>query len=136
MGTNYYAVLEDDVCNHCGRGEAKEIHIGKSSSGWCFSLHVASPSEPKIPSDLNGWRELWKNCVYIRDEYGNKISISLMERTILERYRKLEDEDSYREFLIKNHAVAGPNGLVRHPIGEYCVGHGDGTYDLIIGEFS
>ena len=35
-----------------------------------------------------------------------------------------------------HHAIPGPNGLLRHRIGEHCIGHGDGTWDLIRGEFS
>ena len=136
MGTNYYAVLEDDVCQHCYRGETKEIHIGKSSLGWCFSLHVGSESEPDIPKDLAEWRELWSRCAYLRDECGTKIPQSLMERFILERHGKVKDEKEYSQFLLENKAIPGPNHLARHSLGQYCVGHGDGTYDLIIGKFS
>lgn len=37
----------------------------------------------------------------------------------------------------ENSAIPGPNGLARHRIDHrHCVGHGDGTYDLIKGDFS
>lgn len=39
-------------------------------------------------------------------------------------------------FLASNHAEPGPNGLLRHKIGPYCLGHGEGTWDLMPGEFS
>lgn len=37
MGTNYY--YYQDVCPHCGKPD-KKLHIGKSSGGWYFSLHI------------------------------------------------------------------------------------------------
>lgn len=40
-------------------------------------------------------------------------------------------------FLHQNHAVMGPNNLCRSEIdGIHCIGHGDGTWDYHIGEFS
>lgn len=38
MGTNYY-LHSQDPCEHCGRSYP-ELHIGKSSAGWVFALHV------------------------------------------------------------------------------------------------
>ena len=36
-----------------------------------------------------------------------------------------------------NYAEPGPNGLVRAKInGVHCIGHGEGTWDYITGEFS
>ena len=64
MGTNYYLRLK--VCPHCAKPE-KTIHIGKSSVGWCFGLHV-------IPEDgihdLDDFRKLWSDdTAQIFDEY-------------------------------------------------------------------
>jgi hypothetical protein len=41
-----------------------------------------------------------------------------------------------QEYFRQNLAEEGPNNLMRHTIGRHCVGHGDGTYDLVPGEFS
>ena len=44
---------------------------------------------------------------------------------------------SQADFHEKNHSEDGPNGLLRHKIdGTHCIGHGEGTYDYTIGEFS
>jgi len=108
MGTNYYVYY--DRCSTCGRGE-KELHIGKSSVGWVFSLHV-------IPEkDLNNLDD-WKKFLYgkqIHNEYGDKIE-----------FYELIDKITKR-----NH----PKGLNRHNH-NHCIGHGEGTWDLIEGEFS
>lgn len=49
MGTNYYAEYQPP-CPTCGRQDPP-LHIGKSSAGWCFSLHVI----PEL--GLNDWPE-------------------------------------------------------------------------------
>ena len=138
MGTNYYVV--EDVCKHCGRGD-DEIHIGKSSAGWCFSLHVTP--EDDINS-LDDWKKFWAGKE-IRDEYGDKITEDRMLDVITNRGSKDNgrdwDElpwgyDSWEKFHLDNHSRQGPRGLLRHLIGDHCVGNGEGTWDLIPGEFS
>lgn len=114
MGTNYYLHNKPD-CECCGR-PFEPLHIGKSSRGWCFSLHV-------MPADnintLNDWRELWnKEGAFIRDECNEKIPIHIMEQIITERKWKNCDAE-------------------RHKIdGVHCIGHGEGSWDYITGEFS
>jgi hypothetical protein len=111
MGTNYYLI--GDTCPHCGRGEDRK-HIGKSSAGWCFALHV----DGDIKS-LADWQSLWsKPGAKIEDEYGSGLTPELMLSYITERSWK----------------GAAP----RHqPIdGHHVIGHGDGTYDLMVGDFS
>lgn len=40
-------------------------------------------------------------------------------------------------FLEMNNAELGPNNLLRHKIdGQFCIGHGEGTWDYCIGDFS
>ena len=112
MGTNYYLHSKPD-CECCGR-PFEPLHIGKSSGGWCFSLHV-------MPEDgintLDDWRALWSvPGSFIRNEYGAKVPLADMESVITQREWK----------------GAFPS---RHS-GDYCVGHGEGTWDYIVGDFS
>jgi hypothetical protein len=140
MGTNYY--LRENACPHCGRS-SDEVHIGKSSAGWCFSLQVFEPYEDWT---LDKWIErLNGEGTKIFDEYGAEYNTEEMLNVIQGRswpcgtlgsqsYR----DQGYRDeadFLEQNHAVRGPNNLLRHRIGPYCVGHGEGTYDYIPGDF-
>ena len=136
MGTNYY--LHDNACEHCGRSD-EPIHIGKSSAGWCFSLHVTDDIK-----SLADWKSiLYRTGTQVIDEYGTKIPVHEMLTTIECRdwgYKKEKAPRGHKtwdEFHKENHSVFGPNGLLRHEAdGRHCVGHGDGTYDYITGEFS
>lgn len=127
MGTNYYWHKEPP-CPHCGRND-EGTHIGKSSAGWCFSLHIY-PHEGI--ADLPDWQEKWKTGV-IKNEYDELVTADEMTRTITERGRG----DRPKDFnYARNQAEPGPNNLLRHSIGRYCAGHGAGTWDLINGDFS
>lgn len=143
MGTNYY--WHSNPCSTCGHSE-QEIHIGKSSAGWCFSLCVyREPWEELLPKDFNDWMNFFKShSGVIKNEYGEIIPLPQMIDIITNRnwepdrksqfpnhfYKSLED------FYAKNHACPGPNNLCRHILDDRCVGHGEGTYDYIVGEFS
>ena len=131
MGTNYY--LHENVCECCGRGDPP-LHIGKSSGGWCFALHV-------IPEEGLNSLDDWVDRIVptlsgdIRDEYDCRVFWVDLRRLIIDRSKKpgtVHSDQFYRD----NHAEPGPNGLLRHQIGLYCLGHGKGTWDLIPGEFS
>ena len=134
MGTNYY--LLTDICPHCGK-EKERIHIGKSSAGWCFALHV-------IPglnlNSLEDWRvrfSVLSNIIV--DEYEHIISVEEMLHIITEREHPTRDCFPYKNwtcFHFHNDSEFGPNGLVRSKISSRCIGHGEGTWDLITGEFS
>ena len=131
MGTNYYLHTKAP-CSKCGRPfEAK--HIGKSSGGWCFSLHVI-PEEGI--NDLEDWQKLWsKKGAFILDEYGDRVSESMMMKTITER-KWLGTEVVPKQWYLSNFAEPGPNGLARYSLGHGCIKHGKGTWDCITGEFS
>lgn len=131
MGINYY-LYPKSPCKECGRPHEPK-HIGKDSSGWCFSLHVI-PEEGI--NDLKDWKKLWNHSgAIIKDECGKKISMEDMEKIITERRGIVFDRGSF--WLVQNSAVGGPNGLVRHRIdGKFCTGHGRGTWDFLTGEFS
>ena len=136
MGTNYYHD-ETPRCASCGHSDDRR-HIGKSSAGWCFSLHVYPEDEIH---DLPDWEVRWMTNS-ISDEYGDEVSPAQMSGIIRNRYWKQRPEaspigyTSWTDFHACNHSEPGPRGLLRHQIGEHCVGHGEGTWDLIIGDFS
>lgn len=144
MGTNFYLHREPKVCHTCGHDSGPPpLHIGKSSGGWCFSLHV-EPSDPDHPHDLDGWITLFNApTARIEDEYGEVLTPEAMLSRITERSWEREwnktpyGYSSWEEFHARNGSQPGPNGLVRHKIdGRHCIGHGSGTWDLIPGYFS
>ena len=142
MGTNYYSVKRGfdyesidsfwDV-----RGTEDCIHIGKSSGGWCFSLHVV----PEM--GINTYEDWVRMFIdpdrIIMDEYGDVVPFTAMISKITARRGNINKPPT-PEFLENNHAEPGPHGLVRHRIEFFedggCVGHGEGTYDYISGDFS
>ncbi len=141
MGTNYYW-HEKPPCECCKRAYEPK-HIGKSSMGWCFSLHVI-PDEDI--NDLPDWERIWASGGYIEDEYGKRISIPDMRLIIMARNGRCDEEKkwstppfgyaSWGKFHLSNYSEKGRLGLVRHRIGKYCTKHGDGTWDCMPGEFS
>lgn len=133
MGTNYY-LKTGSPCPTCGHHPNAERHIGKSSAGWCFSLHV--DPDNGIAS-LDDWRRLWSEPgAAIEDEYGQSVSAEEMADIITDRGRS-DPLGWDAAMLARNSAVEGPNNLARHRIdGRFCIGHGDGTWDLLVGEFS
>ena len=139
MGTNYY--LYQNVCPQCGRGD-ESYHIGKSSGGWCFSVHVDPVEGINSLGDLQ--QKMWETGTLIKDEYGTAISAPEMLAIITERNGKKPESEreplgyaSWDEFHRMNHSQREDNNLLRHQIdGGLCVGHGDGTWDLLKGDFS
>jgi len=143
MGTNYYWYPEPP-CPCCGR-RPEPVHIGKSSGGWCFALHVYLKWVGAAPGDfIVAGLEAWKNKFetegsYIEDEYGDRVSVETMLQAITERSARYHDFSQSSSWYEANHAVPGPNGLARRQIdGDFCIGHApdDGTWDICIGEFS
>lgn len=119
-----YAVLRSDV------DSVERLHIGKASAGWCFALHVwPYDADPGYPRSLADWmRLLLMHGTVIVDEYGERIPFHLMmEIIVCRRGAGRESNDT--------HACAGPHGLLRAKIGDHCVGHGEGTWDLLVGDF-
>ena len=143
MGTNYYAEIKSNPCPTCGHDpDSKTLHIGKSSCGWCFSLHV-EPNNPNFPSNWDEWIELLsKPNVQIVDEYKEPWLLEdfipiVTDRSWRAKRTVLPDRyHSWSDYYNQNHAVPGPNNLLRHRLGEHCIAHGKGTWDLIVGGFS
>lgn len=162
MGTNYYLHKPAKFCEHCGRHDEQEvIHLGKSSAGWCFSLHVYPEN------DLIDWWEVkeWlqgqiDSGGYIRNEYEEDVSLRDFEAIVTKRLFSKDWESDWwapKPFGIKkdgkqfflpgytseehfhrsNGSKRGPNGLLRHRVdGRHCVANGSGTWDCILGDFS
>lgn len=137
MGTNYF--LKPDACGHCGRSDERK-HIGKSSAGWCFALHVYPEDGIR---DLADWEPLFrKPGNKIEDEYRHPVMADAMIEHITKRsWKKTENipfgYTNWEDFYESNHAVPGPKNLIRHKAdNRYCIGYGNGTWDLMIGEFS
>jgi len=141
MGTNFYWTKKTDVCPHCGRSDnTKELHIGKSSAGWCFSLHVKHPawtecSDDSLPLDLFEWKELFADPeAVITNEYGEVITQEKMIECITNR--SFPSAPTAAHF-VHNGGVPGPHNLIRHKLSpDRCIAHGKGTWDLIVGYFS
>lgn len=139
MGTNYYLEAKPP-CTCCGRPFERQ-HIGKSSAGWCFTLHVDENHR-----DLPDWVEEWsKPGAAIVDEYGDGVAGDEMLLIITARHwtdapwetLPLPHGASWSTFHAQNQSEHGPNGLLRHRIDRhYCIAHGSGTWDLCTGEFS
>lgn len=136
MGTNYYHITHaSEKCKCCGRFDPETSrHIGKSSHGWHFTLHV-NPEENI--NTLEDWIKLFNTSdTHIVDEEGRHITPNYMVSIITDRSRP-ESNDWDATMLHRNHAEQGLNNLVRHKVdGEHCIGNGTGTYDYVVGEFS
>ena len=136
MGTNYYAFNICPTCNH-----EEELHLGKSSAGWCFSLHIYPELEINTLEELVQY--ISNKGYKIKNEYGEEKTINEFLDVVTNRSwpheRKFPDGwyAGWSDFLEENHAEEGPNGLVRHKLENgHCIGHGEGTWDYIIGDFS
>lgn len=131
MGTNYYWYPQGaNPCEHCGRADRTEpLHIGKSSAGWCFSLHIV---HDEGIHDLPDWEARWSTG-HIESEYGERIEPSEMRRIITVRAwpGRVSDAQCYAAG-----GIPGPNGLIRHRIDDRHPAHGAGTWDLVLGCFS
>lgn len=124
MGFNYYMNLPDGT----------RRHIGKSSRGWCFAMHVDDAIQ-----DFNALcRALWHYGECVCDEEGDPVHRAVLLEDML--LRGMTSVSRTQEYLRVNHAVMGPNGLLRSEISvsSRCVGHAAGglPIDYIEGEFS
>jgi hypothetical protein len=153
MGTNYFVRGLHRIVDWNVLVAPDVLHLGKSSMGWTFALHI----HPDFGiNTLTDWKVLLESAeVCIVDEYGkiHKDHARFVREFIEERERdddrpRSEEEkrrqarrfglDSWQALLEQNNAIELPtSGMWRRRIdGRHCVGNGDGTYDLCIGEFS
>lgn len=136
MGTNYY--LQPPSCPHCGAPTKQPIHLGKSSAGWCFGLHIRPLNGIEDLSDVFAMIRHHQQAGWLlQDEYGDDVPFAAFREVVTNRSWPFPTEHRTKEWLKENHAEPGPHGLVRHRIdGWHCIGHGKGTYDYIVGDFS
>jgi hypothetical protein len=131
MGTNYFMTgVSHEDCDGAG-----QLHVGKSSAGWCFSLAVH-----KGLQSLAAWQEVWSTSgVQITDEYGYILTPEEMLGRVTKRAWPRppgETPEQRAEWLRQNHAAEGPNGLARHTYNARPPeGEPDATYDLVEGWF-
>jgi hypothetical protein len=129
MGTNYYLMRGGKPCPTCGHCDNDELHIGKSSMGWVFSLRVYR--EHGITS-LEDWKREWaREGAMIRDEYDRPVTPEKMLEVVTER----EGYATHSPIWYRaNGAEPGPHRLARprcDPPGE-----GGGTWAYCDYEFS
>lgn len=117
MGTNYYSITRgfeqrSDLWDY--RYTSDVLHIGKSSGGWCFALHVY----PELGiNDLDDWVSIFVDPERVMiDENLEPVDLAKITSTITAR--------------------AWKGGLKRHQVGRHCVKQGAGTWDCIVGQFS
>jgi hypothetical protein len=124
MGTNFYA-------NH---PDGMKLHIGNSSAGWVFMLSIY----PELGiNTLDDWKSIFcYPLALIEDEYGRFMTPAEMLNKITKR--AWGSGTPYTQaYYLENGADKGPNGLLRSKVdGVHCIGHGEGTYDYIVGDFS
>jgi hypothetical protein len=135
MGTNYYMmkgtpIPESDWSHPLngllreGTGVCAKIHIGKSSGGWCFSLHVMPQQGIH---NLNDWKVLVERLLpegwRIENEYGETFTSEELWRVV--------------ERVGDGWTLKDGRPLKRHMVDEtHCIGNGEGFYDYIVGGFS
>lgn len=149
MSTNYY--FKPTLWSTQVLG-MDDFHLGKSSAGWCFSLSIDNPLDITNYIELAHWIENQeKSCRgFVYDEYGRHLPASRFREVVENRFhsqwskelnaayweKRFPSRSEEQRFMEMNYAVRGPRGLLRHRIdGVHCVGHGDGTWDLIKGTF-
>ena len=133
MGTNHY--LRAPVCFCCGKEAEEPIHLGKGSIGWCYGLHVRPEwSVHDYEGILSMIKEKTNDGWRIEDEYGDVLPLEVWQENVTKRRGRREVLSNWYQ---RNSASPGPFNLARHRVnGWHCIGHGEGTYDYIVGDFS
>jgi hypothetical protein len=119
MGTNYYwhpgGVRRDEVLGQ----ETPNLHVGKSSAGWTFSLRIHPDQDINT---LDDWRARWATGV-IFDEYDHPVTAAEMEAIVTDR--------AHPKGLRSHVGLTDAQGLWRSS-----ARYGGPTWDLCDDEFS
>lgn len=84
MGTNYY-LFRPATCRYCLLPhEEAQLHIGKSSGGWVFSLHL-TPEQPSLAAWYAEIGEALSAGGRIEDEYGRPVTLEKLRAEIEQR---------------------------------------------------
>ena len=129
MATNYYAVKgewpsagEFESIKLTYSGRPAMIHVGKSTGGWSFALHVYPDMNIHT---LNDWKALADRLIadgwHFEDEYKAEISPEALWRVV----ERADYKESDLQHLRRSKPSPG-----------YCLGQGEGYYDYITGNFS
>lgn len=137
MGTNYYVKNSGVKCDHCGHESAPDLHIGKSSGGWYFSLHVIPESGLNTLEDWKSYLEIDGNEIV--NEYNELLSVEEFLEIVTDRGRDctLDDLEILSRYItIHTDTEIGNYSLFRPKIdGNHCLGHGE-VWSYITGNFS
>jgi len=151
MGTNHYLVYPEQVdveCRCCGhvKTEHKKLHLGKSSCGWVYSLHIY-PHDKDFPiSSLDDMLSKISDVVekggWIENEYEEKLTKDEWLKIVKDCSHPIPIEEREKiagskwQYHARYKNPHGPNNLYRHHIDGFCIGYGEGTWDLFVGDFS
>lgn len=133
MGTNYFVKTGNKkkvVCEYgCEHIIDEQLHIGKSSYGWKFCLHIMPE---KNINELKDWINILKNGK-ITNEYGEEVSFDKMMDIIKNPPIPNDLEEVYKEISpFGDMRIDGDNRLYyyKDTLGK------DGGYVIVVGEFS
>jgi hypothetical protein len=126
MGTNYY--VKSERCNCCDH-KPDDFHIGKSSYGWYFTMHVTYT----ITNFQDMLIFLVDNRYNIYNEYGDKVELEDIIRTICCRSGNNTAENYYENSI---YCELGQYGLVKFKVGFGCIGSSEiNPIDYVPGDF-
>lgn len=168
MGTNYYAVMnkskftETEILDMQSEEEHIEledgeflVHLGKSSFGWRFSLHIYPAS------GIMNWFDL-QNIIHqgivIYDEYGEEVPYDVFCGIVMDRNRDMEFpmkilanrntpdkfeileggilggyvivNDDYEYFDATGYSLDKKGNIITPIDGRHCIGNGRNTEDF------
>lgn len=151
MSTSYYLHL--NTCKQC-KIPLGSLHIGTSSEGWYFSLHVENikmyPEQlagtvrandnGHIIQSLDDWKTLFAdNNNTIVDEYGRDVSVDDMLKIICERSAPDRPSDWEVGRKLSGECEIGVNNLLRQKTNWFrCMSHAPNNlpYSHMVGSFS
>ena len=138
MGMNYYCETGRmfEVKCDCGFRHMmpETLHIGKSSWGWTFSLHVIPEKGLECWRD---WEEVLVDARRIFDEYGDDVTLDEMREKVLHRARNPDDrEKAWMEETAERYGYLLDRRTWLFGGGAGRMQGEDGDYSMMEGEFS